>query len=45
MGIVDLASQAEGVREQAAALLCEHIDEPRGWPTYPFLSFGRQRRR
>jgi aminoglycoside 6'-N-acetyltransferase I len=33
MRIVDLAKQSESLREQAAALLVEHFDEPRGWPT------------
>lgn len=32
MKIVDLASQPERIREQAATLLVEHFDEPRGWP-------------
>lgn len=31
--IVDLATQPERIREQAAALLVEHFDEPRGWPS------------
>jgi len=30
---VDLASQSESVREQAATLLVECFDEPRGWPS------------
>ncbi|MDQ3697442.1 MAG: GNAT family N-acetyltransferase [Gemmatimonadota bacterium] len=33
MKIVDLAGQPERIREQAATLLVEHFDEPRGWPT------------
>ena len=33
MQIVDLASQPEPIKEQAAVLLVEHFDEPRGWPT------------
>lgn len=33
MEIVDLGSQTEGIREQAATLLVEHFDEPRGWPS------------
>ena len=33
MQIVDLAAQPESVREQAARLLVEGFDEPRGWPT------------
>lgn len=32
MQIVDLADQPEPVRDQAARLLVEHFDEPRGWP-------------
>jgi aminoglycoside 6'-N-acetyltransferase I len=35
MQIVDLATQPEPIKEQAAALLVEHFDEPRGWPTLP----------
>jgi aminoglycoside 6'-N-acetyltransferase I len=31
--IVDLADQPEPSREQAATLLFEHFDEPRGWPS------------
>jgi len=31
MNIVDLATQSESIREQAAVLLVEHFDEPRGW--------------
>jgi aminoglycoside 6'-N-acetyltransferase I len=31
--IADLATQPAPVREQAAALLVEAFDEPRGWPT------------
>jgi len=31
--LVDLATQPEPVREQAATLLVEHFDEPRGWPS------------
>jgi aminoglycoside 6'-N-acetyltransferase I len=31
MKIVDLASEPERTREQAATLLVEHFDEPRGW--------------
>jgi aminoglycoside 6'-N-acetyltransferase I len=31
--IVDLGAQLELIREQAAALLVEGFDEPRGWPT------------
>lgn len=33
MMIVDLAVQPESMCEQAAILLVEHFDEPRGWPT------------
>lgn len=33
MKIGDLGDQPEQVREQAATLLVEHFDEPRGWPT------------
>jgi aminoglycoside 6'-N-acetyltransferase I len=33
MPIVDLASQPDHMREQAATLLVEAFDEPRGWPT------------
>ena len=33
MQIVDLGGQPEPVREQAARLLVEGFDEPRGWPT------------
>jgi aminoglycoside 6'-N-acetyltransferase I len=33
MNIVDLATQPERLREQAATLLVEAFDEPRGWPT------------
>lgn len=33
MTIADLAAQPEPVREQAATLLVEGFDEPRGWPT------------
>jgi aminoglycoside 6'-N-acetyltransferase I len=33
MKIVDLADQTKRVREQAAILLVDHFDEPRGWPT------------
>ncbi|HEY7334602.1 MAG TPA: GNAT family N-acetyltransferase [Bryobacteraceae bacterium] len=33
MDIVDLASEPESVRDQAATLLTEHFDEPRGWPS------------
>ena len=32
MIIVDLAIQPDSVREQAAALLVNDFDEPRGWP-------------
>jgi len=32
MEIIDLATQAEEVRQQAAALLVAGFDEPRGWP-------------
>ena len=39
MEIVDLATEPESVREQAAALLTEHFDEPRGWPS---LSSAKQ---
>lgn len=35
MRLVDLAGQPESIREQAAVLLVEHFDEPRGWPTLP----------
>ena len=31
--IVDLASQSDNILEQAAALLVEAFDGPRGWPT------------
>lgn len=31
--IVDLKDQPGSLREQAAVLLVEHFDEPRGWPT------------
>jgi aminoglycoside 6'-N-acetyltransferase I len=33
MRIVDLASQSPRILEQAAELLVEHFDEPRGWAT------------
>jgi aminoglycoside 6'-N-acetyltransferase I len=33
MKIVDLGTQSDLIREQAAALLVEGFDEPRGWPT------------
>lgn len=33
MEIVDLACQPEPIRAQAAILLVDHFDEPRGWPT------------
>src|SRR4051812_45914829 len=33
MQLVDLADQPAGIHEQAAALLHEGFDEPRGWPT------------
>jgi aminoglycoside 6'-N-acetyltransferase I len=33
MKIADLGTQPELIREQAAALLVEAFDEPRGWPT------------
>ncbi len=33
MTVVDLARQPKPIREQAATLLVEHFDEPRGWPT------------
>lgn len=33
MQIVDLAHQPDHLREQAATLLVEGFDEPRGWPT------------
>jgi len=33
MNIVDLGTQSDEIREQAAALLVDHFDEPRGWPT------------
>src|SRR6185503_5333947 len=33
MIIVDLATQPDSVREQAAALLVNDFEEPRGWPT------------
>lgn len=39
MEIVDLADQAEPIREQAAVLLVEDFLEPRGWPT---LELARQ---
>ena len=31
--VSDLGAQSELIREQAAALLVEGFDEPRGWPT------------
>jgi aminoglycoside 6'-N-acetyltransferase I len=33
MKIVDLGTQSQLIREQAAVLLVEGFDEPRGWPT------------
>lgn len=33
MKAVDLATQPQGIREQAAELLVEHFGEPSGWPT------------
>ena len=33
MKLVDLAGQPERIRDQAAELLVEHFDEPRGWPS------------
>ena len=33
MSLVDLATEPESTREQAAVLLVDHFDEPRGWPT------------
>jgi len=33
MTVVDLAHQSASIRAQAATLLVEHFDEPRGWPT------------
>jgi aminoglycoside 6'-N-acetyltransferase I len=33
MNIADLGTQSDLVREQAAMLLVEGFDEPRGWPT------------
>jgi aminoglycoside 6'-N-acetyltransferase I len=33
LNIADLATQSELIREQAASLLVEAFDEPRGWPT------------
>ena len=39
MEIVDLASELEQIREQAATLLVEHFDEPSGWPN---LSSARE---
>jgi aminoglycoside 6'-N-acetyltransferase I len=33
MKIVDLAGEAAQIHEQAARLLVEHFDEPRGWPS------------
>ena len=33
MEIVDLANQADLILDQAATLLVEGFDEPRGWPT------------
>jgi aminoglycoside 6'-N-acetyltransferase I len=33
MEIADLGSESEPIREQAARLLVEHFDEPRGWPS------------
>lgn len=35
MRLVDLADQPESIQEQAAVLLVDHFDEPRGWPTLP----------
>jgi aminoglycoside 6'-N-acetyltransferase I len=35
MKIVDLANEPEHIREQAATLLVEHFDEPRGWSSLP----------
>ena len=39
MTIVDLGTQPDEVREQAAMLLVDHFDEPRGWQT---LALGRE---
>ena len=39
MQIVDLAGQRDRIHEQAASLLVEGFDEPRGWPT---LTVGRE---
>ena len=33
MEIVDLATQPARVYGQAATMLVEHFDEPRGWPS------------
>jgi aminoglycoside 6'-N-acetyltransferase I len=33
METVDLVHQPDDIREQAAILLVDHFDEPRGWPT------------
>jgi aminoglycoside 6'-N-acetyltransferase I len=35
MKIVDLSTQSESARRQAAALLVEGFAEPRGWPGMP----------
>lgn len=35
MKLVDLATQAGQIREQAASLLVQDFDEPRGWPNLP----------
>ncbi len=35
MRLVDLAGQPESIREQAAVLLVDQFDEPRGWPSLP----------
>jgi hypothetical protein len=34
MHIVDLANEPDGVLDQAATLLVEGFDEPRGWPPF-----------
>lgn len=34
MRVIDLSTQSERFRDQAASLLVEHFDEPSGWPTH-----------
>ena len=34
MGAIDLSTQPEQIRDQAASLLVEHFDEPSGWSTH-----------